>query len=67
MAGVEQVNYMVILGSVNAVNTFTRNGQIQIGSELDVAVGPIGRAAAASINIGKLWKMILVCYKVLCK
>lgn len=53
MAGAEKVNYMVILGSRGAVNTFTRNGQIQIGSELDIAIGPIGRAAAASVNVGK--------------
>lgn len=53
MAGGEKVNYMVILGSRGAVKAFTRNGQLQIGSELDIAIGPIGRAAAASINIGR--------------
>ena len=53
MAGAEVVHYMVILGSRGAVKAFTRNGQLQLGSELDIAVGPIGRAAAANINIGR--------------
>ncbi|CEG37064.1 Uncharacterized conserved protein [Plasmopara halstedii] len=52
MAGGELVNYMIVLNSRSAVKVFTRNGQIQLGSELDIAVGPIGRAASASLNMG---------------
>ncbi|TDH70284.1 hypothetical protein CCR75_001622 [Bremia lactucae] len=52
MAGGEMVNYMIVLNSRSAVKVFTRNGQIQLGSELDIAVGPIGRAASASLNVG---------------
>ncbi|KAG1698600.1 hypothetical protein DVH05_014558 [Phytophthora capsici] len=52
MAGGEVVNYMIILNSRSAVKVFTRNGQVQLGSELDIAVGPIGRAASASLNVG---------------
>jgi lipid-binding SYLF domain-containing protein len=52
MAGGEVVHYMVILNSRSAVKVFTRNGQVQLGSELDLAVGPIGRAASASVNVG---------------
>ncbi|RLN88880.1 hypothetical protein BBJ28_00018425 [Nothophytophthora sp. Chile5] len=52
MAGGEIVNYMIILNSRSAVKVFTRNGQVQLGSELDLAVGPIGRAASASLNVG---------------
>lgn len=52
MAGGEVVNYMIILNSKSAVKVFTRNGQVQLGSELDIAVGPIGRAASASLNLG---------------
>ncbi|KAF1795424.1 Ysc84 actin-binding domain [Phytophthora cactorum] len=52
MAGGEVVNYMVVLNSRSAVKVFTRNGQVQLGSELDIAVGPIGRAASASLNVG---------------
>ena len=52
MAGGEVVNYMIILNSRNAVKVFTRNGQVQLGSELDIAVGPIGRAASAALNVG---------------
>lgn len=52
MLGAEVVYYMIILGSRGAVKAFTRNGQLQIGSELDLAVGPIGRAAAASVTFG---------------
>ncbi|KAJ8542704.1 hypothetical protein ON010_g12107 [Phytophthora cinnamomi] len=36
----------------SAVKVFTRNGQVQLGSELDIAVGPIGRAASAALNVG---------------
>ncbi|CAH0481624.1 unnamed protein product [Peronospora belbahrii] len=53
MAGGEVVNYMIILSSRSAVKVFTRNGQVQLGSELDIAVGPIGRAASAAINVGR--------------
>lgn len=53
MAGGEVVNYMIILNSRGAVKVFTRNGQVQLGSELDLAVGPIGRAASASLNVGR--------------
>ncbi|KAF0683944.1 Aste57867_24025 [Aphanomyces stellatus] len=53
MAGGEIVHYVVILSSRGAVKTFTRNGQVQVGSELDIAVGPLGRAAAASLNVGR--------------
>lgn len=53
MAGGEMVNYMIVLSSRNAVKVFTRNGQFQLGSELDLAVGPIGRAASASVNLSR--------------
>ncbi|OQR93617.1 seryl-tRNA synthetase [Thraustotheca clavata] len=53
MVGGEVVNYIIILSSRGAVKTFTRNGQIQLGSELDLAVGPLGRAAAANLNVGR--------------
>ncbi|CAI5743454.1 unnamed protein product [Peronospora destructor] len=46
------VNYMIILSSRSAVKVFTRNGQVQLGSELDIAVGPIGRATSAALNVG---------------
>ncbi|RQM16947.1 hypothetical protein DD237_001473 [Peronospora effusa] len=52
IAGGEVVNYMIILSSRSAVKVFTRNGQVQLGSELDIAVGPIGRATSASLNVG---------------
>lgn len=53
MAGGEIVNYMIILSSRSAVKVFTRNGQFQLGSELDLAVGPIGRAASAALNLSR--------------
>uniref|UniRef100_K3X3F4 Ysc84 actin-binding domain-containing protein n=1 Tax=Globisporangium ultimum (strain ATCC 200006 / CBS 805.95 / DAOM BR144) TaxID=431595 RepID=K3X3F4_GLOUD len=53
MAGGEMVNYMIVLNSRSAVKVFTRNGQFQLGSELDLAVGPIGRAASASLNLSR--------------
>ncbi|KAJ0395017.1 hypothetical protein ATCC90586_002783 [Pythium insidiosum] len=53
MAGGEVVNYMIVLNSRSSVKVFTRNGQFQLGSELDLAVGPIGRAASAALNVGR--------------
>lgn len=53
MAGGEVVNYMIILSSRSAVKVFTRNGQLQLGSELDLAIGPIGRATSAALNVGR--------------
>ncbi|CAH0481579.1 unnamed protein product [Peronospora belbahrii] len=53
MADGEVVNYMIILSSRSAVKVFTRNGQVQLASELHFAVGPIGRAANAATIVGR--------------
>ncbi|TMW64867.1 hypothetical protein Poli38472_009034 [Pythium oligandrum] len=50
--GGEIVDFMIILGSPSAVKTFKKGTQVSVGAGLDLAVGPVGRAAGASVNAG---------------
>ncbi|KAI9911711.1 hypothetical protein PsorP6_009367 [Peronosclerospora sorghi] len=50
--GGELIDFLIILGSPSAVKTFKRGTQISVGAGLDLAVGPVGRAAGASVNAG---------------
>lgn len=50
--GGEIVDFLIILGSPSAVKTFKKGIQISVGAGLDLAIGPVGRAAGASINAG---------------
>lgn len=50
--GGEIVDFLIILGSPSAVKTFKKGTQISVGAGLDLAVGPVGRSAGASINAG---------------
>ncbi|KAL7684415.1 putative ysc84 actin-binding domain-containing protein [Plasmopara halstedii] len=50
--GGEIVDFLIILGSPSAVKTFRKGTQISVGAGLDLAVGPVGRAAGASVNAG---------------
>ncbi|ETI33883.1 hypothetical protein F441_19306 [Phytophthora nicotianae CJ01A1] len=50
--GGEIVDFLIVLGSPSAVKTFKKGTQISVGAGLDLAVGPVGRAAGASVNAG---------------
>ncbi|TYZ57161.1 hypothetical protein PybrP1_004156 [[Pythium] brassicae (nom. inval.)] len=50
--GGEIVDFMIVLGSASALNTFKKGTQVSVGAGLDLAVGPVGRAAGASMNAG---------------
>ena len=52
LVGAELVDYVIILGADSAVEAFSGIGQATVGAELDVALGPLGRASSADINIG---------------
>ncbi|WFD25785.1 hypothetical protein MNAN1_000751 [Malassezia nana] len=51
-AGAEMVDFLIVLNSSAAVRTFMSAGSLQLGGNLSLAVGPLGRTgeAAASIN-----------------
>lgn len=50
--GGEIIDFMIILGSQQAVKTFKKGTQVSVGAGLDVAVGPVGRSAGANLNAG---------------
>jgi len=51
-AGAEMVDFLIVLNTTSAVRTFMSSGSLQLGGNLSVAVGPLGRTgeAGASIN-----------------
>ncbi|KAG6609174.1 uncharacterized protein IUM83_13494 [Phytophthora cinnamomi] len=50
--GGEIIDFLIVLGSPSAVKTFKKGTQISVGAGLDLAVGPVGRSAGASVNAG---------------
>ncbi|KAJ0395354.1 hypothetical protein ATCC90586_011821 [Pythium insidiosum] len=50
--GGEIVDFMIILGSRSAVQTFKKGTQVSVGAGLELAIGPVGRAAGANLNAG---------------
>uniref|UniRef100_A0AAV1UPM9 Ysc84 actin-binding domain-containing protein n=1 Tax=Peronospora matthiolae TaxID=2874970 RepID=A0AAV1UPM9_9STRA len=50
--GGEIIDFLIILGSPRAVKTFKRGTQVSVGAGLDLAIGPVGRTAGASVNAG---------------
>ncbi|KAG2785387.1 hypothetical protein PC129_g14021 [Phytophthora cactorum] len=50
--GGEIIDFLIVLGSPSAVKTFKKGTQISVGAGLDLAVGPVGRTAGASVNAG---------------
>ncbi|PWZ00582.1 DUF500-domain-containing protein [Testicularia cyperi] len=50
-AGAEVTDFLVVLNSRAAVKSFMATGSLQLGGNLSVAVGPIGRSAEASGSV----------------
>ncbi|KAH7488676.1 SH3 domain-containing protein [Phytophthora ramorum] len=50
--GGEIIDFLIVLGSPSAVKTFKKGTQVSVGAGLDLAVGPVGRTAGASVNAG---------------
>ncbi|CAH0475567.1 unnamed protein product [Peronospora belbahrii] len=50
--GGEIIDFLIVLGSPSAVKTFKKGTQVSVGAGIDLAVGPVGRAAGASVNAG---------------
>lgn len=47
-AGVEVTDFLIVLNNKQAVRSFMATGSLQLGGNLSLAVGPLGRAAEAS-------------------
>jgi len=52
-AGVSKVDMILVLNTKQALNAFTGDAQIRLGSEFSVVAGPVGRQAEASLGLGK--------------
>lgn len=48
--GGDITNYMIVLNTERAVRIFAQKRSVNLGSELSVAIGPIGRTATANMN-----------------
>ncbi|GMH50797.1 hypothetical protein TrRE_jg5744 [Triparma retinervis] len=51
-AGGEVTDIVIVLTSQSAVNAFSGKGQVSLGAELSVAVGPLGRSAEGALRAG---------------
>ncbi len=52
LIGGDITNYMIVLNTDQAVKIFAQKRSVNLGAELGVAVGPIGRAAGGNLNAG---------------
>lgn len=50
--GGEVTDYIILLNTQEAVNAFSGQGQLTLGGEVGVAMGPIGRSAAGTGYLG---------------
>ena len=51
-AGAQVSELVIILNTPEAVNAFSKGGNVTLGGSLSVAAGPIGRDAEASLTLG---------------
>ncbi|WFC93432.1 hypothetical protein MBRA1_000052 [Malassezia brasiliensis] len=56
-AGAEMVDFLIVLNSRAAVRTFMSSGSLQLGGNLALAVGPLGRSGEASAALNAEMKM----------
>ena len=56
-AGAEMVDCLIVLNSRAAVRTFMSSGSLQLGGNLALAVGPLGRSGEASAALNAEMKM----------
>eukprot|EP00606_Chrysophyceae_sp_TOSAG23-5_P000677 GSChrysophyteH2.ASY1.ANO1.626.1 assembled CDS len=52
LIGAEVTDFVVILRTMDALKAFSGLGNIQLGAGVDVALGPVGRGANGSLNLG---------------
>jgi hypothetical protein len=51
--GAEITDYVIILNSVEAIQSFITFGQLTAGAEIDVAFGPVGRSGSAAVSVSE--------------
>jgi lipid-binding SYLF domain-containing protein len=51
-AGVEVSEFVIVLNTPAAVDAFAKGGNVTLGGNLGVAVGPVGRSAEAGVAVG---------------
>jgi lipid-binding SYLF domain-containing protein len=51
-AGAQVSELVIVLNTPEAVNAFSKGGNVTLGGSLSVAAGPIGRDAEASLTLG---------------
>ena len=52
LVGVELTDYVVVLTDQEAVEAFSGVGQLSLGAEIAVAVGPVGRTGSVEFHVG---------------
>ncbi|CBN74029.1 conserved unknown protein [Ectocarpus siliculosus] len=50
--GGELTDVVIVLNTMSAVEAFTGTGQVSLGTELSLSVGPVGRTASTDIRAG---------------
>jgi lipid-binding SYLF domain-containing protein len=51
-AGVELSEFVIVLNTPAAVDAFAKGGNVSLGGNMGVAVGPVGRSAEAGVTVG---------------
>ena len=51
-AGVQVSELVIVLNTPEAVNAFSKGGNVTLGGALSVAAGPVGRDAEGSLTLG---------------
>ncbi len=49
-AGAKVTEFIFVLNTPNAVRAFSRGGNVQLGADLSIAAGPVGRTAEADVT-----------------
>eukprot|EP01084_Bolivina_argentea_P110985 198115_1 len=62
LAGASKIDYIMILPNDAAVKQFTGKGQLRLGGEIQLAVGPVGREGSGSVGAGDKGVSILYSY-----
>merc|ERR1719242_1975376 len=62
LAGASKIDYIMILPDDHAVRQFTGKGQLRLGGELQLALGPVGRDANASRGVGDKGVSVIYSY-----
>lgn len=51
LVGADMTDYVIILNTPEAVSAFSGAGQVSVGANLELAVGPVGRSAEGVVNM----------------